>query len=68
MKVTKAVDYFINYHKANSKKKYDQESGFCTNHLKTGSNFGDQTIPAYWLESRPYAQLQSFWRDQFILL
>jgi hypothetical protein len=28
MKVSQAVDYFINYHKANSKKKYDQESDF----------------------------------------
>jgi len=29
MKVSQAVDYFINNHKANSKKKYDQESSFC---------------------------------------
>jgi len=28
MKVQQAADYFIDYHKANSKKKYDQESGF----------------------------------------
>ena len=33
MKVSQAVDYFINYHKANSKKKYDQESGFCINQV-----------------------------------
>jgi hypothetical protein len=33
MKVTKAADYFINYHKANSKKKYDEESGFCFNQI-----------------------------------
>lgn len=28
MKVKQAVDYYINHHKANSKKKYDPESGF----------------------------------------
>ena len=33
MKVSQAVDYFINYHKANSKKQYDQESGLCINQV-----------------------------------
>jgi len=33
MKVQQAVDYCINYHKANSKKKYGQESGFCINKI-----------------------------------
>ena len=33
MKVQQAADYFIDYHKANSKKKYDQESGFCINQV-----------------------------------
>ena len=33
MKVEQAADYFINYHKANSKKKYDQKSGFCSNQV-----------------------------------
>ena len=33
MKVQQAVDYFIDYHKANSKKKYDQESDFCSNQV-----------------------------------
>ena len=26
------------------------------------------TIPALWLEPRPYAQSHSFWRDQFVIL
>ena len=33
MKVQQAVDYFIDYHKANSKKKYNQESGLCINKI-----------------------------------
>jgi site-specific recombinase XerD len=35
MKVQQAADYFIDYHKANSKKKYDQESGFRINQVST---------------------------------